>query len=116
MADSSPRYSQEGKYWDRPPGTAISAGTIESIGATTGAGVADNDIAANEQGALHICGVYKIPNPDDTAFAQDAEVEWDATNSKAVIATTGDFDIGTAYRPYVAGDFYVYVLLNSRVG
>ena len=79
-------------------------------------GVADNDIAANELGAVRVAGVYLIDNPDDTAFAQGATVGWDATNGKAVASGAGDYDIGTAYAVYVAGTLAVEVAINGAVG
>ena len=109
------QFKQQGVFADYTPGAAVTAGDIVD-GVGIGVGVADNDIAANELGALRVAGVYLIDNPDDTAFAQGATVGWDATNGKAVVAATGDYDIGTAYAVYVAGTLAVEVAINGAVG
>ena len=109
------QFKQHGVFADYIPGTAVTAGDIVD-GVGIGVGVADNDIAANELGAVRVAGVYLIDNPDDTAFAQGATVGWDATNGKAVAAGAGDYDIGTAYAVYVAGTLLVDVAINGAVG
>ena len=109
------QFKQQGVFADYTPGAAVTAGDIVD-GVGIGVGVADNDIAANELGAARVAGVYLIDNPDDTAFAQGATVGWDATNGKAVVAATGDYDIGTAYAVYVAGTLAVEVAINGAVG
>lgn len=93
-----------------PGPDVLAAGSIVDLGSDVG--VADNDIAANQLGGLRRAGVYNIPNPDDTAFAVGATVNWDGT--KAVSA--GGFAIGTAYVAYVAGSLYVQVAINDRLG
>ncbi len=109
------QFKQRGVVADYTPGAAVTAGDIVD-GVGIGVGVADNDIAANELGALRVAGVYLIDNPDDTAFAQGATVGWDATNGKAVAGGAGDYDIGTAYAVYVAGTLLVDVAINGAVG
>jgi len=108
-------FRQQGVFADHTPGAAVTAGDIVN-GVGIGVGIADNDIAANELGALRVAGVYLIDNPDDTAFAQGATVGWDATNKKAVAAGAGDYDIGTVYSVYVAGTLQVEVAINGVVG
>lgn len=108
-------FLQPGVFADHTPAAAVTAGDIiNNVG--PGVGVADNDIAANEKGAVRCAGVYSVDNPDDTAFAYGATVGYDATNKKAVGAGTGDFDIGSAYAVYVAGELVVQVLINDLVG
>lgn len=85
-------------------------------GVGIGVGVADNLIVNGDLGALRVAGVYKIDNPDDTAFAQGATVGWDATAKKAVAGGTGDYDIGTVYAVYVAGVLQVETAINGAVG
>jgi predicted RecA/RadA family phage recombinase len=87
---------------------------VDGVG--IGVGIADNLIPNGTLGALRVAGVYKIDNPDDTAFAHGVTVGWDATNEKAVGAGAGDYDIGTAYAAYVAGDLVVQVAINGAVG
>ena len=109
------QFKQQGVFADYTPGAAVTAGDIVD-GVGIGVGVADNDIAANELGAVRVAGVYLIDNADDTAFAQGATVGWDATAGKAVVAGAGDYDIGTAYAVYVAGTLLVDVAINGAVG
>jgi len=109
------QFKQHGVFADYTPGVAVTAGDIVN-GVGIGVGVADNDIAANELGAVRVAGVYLIENPDDTAFAQGATVGWDATAGKAVAAAAGDYDIGTVYSVYVAGALQVQVAINGAVG
>ncbi len=109
------QFKQHGVFADYTPGAAVTAGDIVD-GVGIGVGIADNDIAANELGALRVAGVYLIDNPDETAFAQGATVGWDATNGKAVAGGAGDYDIGTAYAVYVAGTLLVDVAINGAVG
>lgn len=109
------QFKQQGVFADYTPGAAVTAGDIVN-GVGIGVGVADNDIAANELGAVRVAGVYLIDNPDDTAFAQGATVGWDATNKKAVGGGAGDYDIGKAYAVYVAGTLAVEVAINGAVG
>ncbi len=61
-------FLQPGVFADHTPAAAVTAGDIiNNVG--PGVGVADNDIAANEKGAVRCAGVYSVDNPDDTAFA-----------------------------------------------
>ena len=87
---------------------------VDGVG--IGVGIADNLIANGTLGALRVAGVYKIDNPDDTALANGATVGWDATAEKAVVAGAGDYDIGTVYSVYVAGELFVQVAINGAVG
>lgn len=110
-------FYQPGFYVDHTAGADIVAGDIlGGVGPGGGVGVADNDIAAGEVGALHVAGIYWVDNPDDTAFAQGVAVGWDATNKKAVATGTGDFDIGDAAYLYVAGALKVAVYINNLPG
>lgn len=58
-------------------------------------GVSAGTYAQGDKGVLTLCGVYKMPNPDGTAFAQGAAADWDGTNNKLVATTLGDFPVGT---------------------
>lgn len=111
-------FSQAGYYVDHTPsGADVTAGDIiDGVGPSGGVGVADNDIADGEQGALHVAGIYHIDNPDDTAFAQGVAVGYDATAKKAVGTGVGDFDIGGAAYAYVAGTLKVAVYINNLPG
>ena len=111
-------FYQPGFYVDyTPSGSDVVAGDIlTGVGPAGGAGVADNDIADGEKGALHVAGIYWIDNPDDTAFAQGATVGYDATNKKAVAGGAGDFDIGGAAYLYAAGSLKVAVWINNTPG
>jgi len=109
-------YSDHGVFADYTAGgTDVEPGDLVD-GVGIGVGVADVLIPAGELGALRVAGVYKIDNPDDTAFAHGATVGWDATAKKAVVAGAGDYDIGTVYSVYVAGTLQVQTAINGAVG
>ena len=50
------QFKQHGVFADYTPGAAVTAGDIVN-GVGIGVGVADNDIAANELGAVRVAGV-----------------------------------------------------------
>jgi|GEM_PF-4018461 predicted RecA/RadA family phage recombinase len=79
-------------------------------------GLAEQDIADGQKGALRVAGMVGIPNPDSTAFAAGATVQvanLTAANAKAV--TTGGTTVGKACKAWVSGE-PVYVLINDLPG
>ena len=64
-------------------------------------------VSANPTGPLHV--------GHGRHAAYGATVGYDATDKKAVVAGTGDFDIGSAYAVYVAGELGGMGLIKNSV-
>lgn len=97
---------------DWTPGSALSAGEIVPIGSHGMFGIANRAIAANEKGALHMGGVYKIKKENTTeTFAVGDKVSWDDTNGQAEAdgGANESFKLGHAIATAAATDDYVLV-------
>jgi len=82
------RYIHEGRLWDyTPSGSSVTAGDVIVLGTPGVVGVAANNIADGELGALQVQGVCEFPKDVGTLTAGD-EVKWDGTNM--VAATIGE--------------------------
>ncbi len=103
------RYIHEGRLWDYTPGSAVAAGDVVVLGTPGVVGVAPNDIAANDKGALQVQGVCEFPKDTGTLTAGD-EVQWDGTNMVAATAganhgIVSETSAGTTVRVYISPSF-----------
>lgn len=79
----SAKYWQKGETLDYTATEAVKNGDIVSL--NTRIGVAGNDIAAGETGAVHVEGVFELPKAAGE-ITLGAAVYWDAENQE--ISTT----------------------------
>lgn len=102
MATYTATYKHEGKYIDYTPGAAVSAGDVVVLNDIIG--VATQDIAADDLGALKIQEVFTFPKATGTgeAIAQGKEVYWDAANE--VITETAGANVKAGVCVKAAGD------------
>ena len=81
----SAKYWQRGETIDYTATEAVSNGDVVDL--ATRIGVAGNDIAANETGAVHVVGVFEIPKATGE-ITLGAAVYWDKSTKN--ITTTSD--------------------------
>jgi len=95
MADILVKYVQKGEMVDYTPGVNVSAGDVVVQGDLVG--VALQDIAAGEQGALCIQGVFDWPKDSGSASAISAgtRLYWNASTEK--VTTTAGSNKGRIY-------------------
>ena len=100
------RYIHEGRLWDyTPSGADVTAGDVVVLGSPGVVGVAPNNIADGELGALQVQGVCEFPKDTGTLTAGDC-VKWDGTNMVAATAganhgIVSDTTDGTVVRVYI---------------
>lgn len=86
----SAKYWQKGETLDYTATAAVSVGDIVSL--NTRIGVAGNDIAAGETGAVNVEGVFEMPKAT-VAVTLGAAVYWDAeAKNITTVASTGSDD------------------------
>ena len=100
---------QEGETIDYTPAAAVAAGDVVVMG-TTGIGIADRPIAANEKGGLVVEGVIEIAKASG-AITRFAKVYWDATASNVTTTATNNTLAGYAVEAAASGDATVRVKL-----
>jgi len=104
---------QEGASIDYTPSSDVSAGDV--IVQEDLVGVAKDDIAADELGALAVGGVYFVKKDETEAFAAGQLIYWDVADDNV----TDDADSGTnklfgkAVLAAIAADTHGYVLLTQ---
>lgn len=77
-------YWQKGEVLDFTPTADVKNGQVVPIGSRVG--VAGSDIAANEQGHLHVVGVFEMDKAANEAITMGAAVYYDAADD--AITTT----------------------------
>ncbi|NDC54956.1 MAG: DUF2190 family protein [Planctomycetia bacterium] len=100
---------QEGETIDYTPSAAVAAGEVVVMG-TTGIGIADRPIAANEKGGLVVEGVIEEVKATG-AITRFAKVYWDATAKKITTTATNNVLAGYAVEAAADGDAVVRVKL-----
>ena len=98
-----------------PSGADAGAHTVVNLGSgLTGIVTSPEGIADGVLGSVATRGTFKITKDDGGAvnFARCAKVGWDDTAKEAVVAGTGDWDIGICEEAAVNGDDHVKVALN----
>lgn len=110
-------YQSDPHTVDYTPTTAKTAGTAIQLADGT-VGILNNDLAANQLGALQIGGVAKVTTDTATTWADGAEIWYDASAEEAVTKSLTldgdtDFRLGIAVGAQVSGDLVGYVRLNQ---
>jgi predicted RecA/RadA family phage recombinase len=100
-------FLHEGRSIDyTPSGSSLSAGDVVVVGDFIG--VAADDIADGQTGALLVEGVFKMPAPGDTAFSAGDTVDWDGST---IIATAGS-PVGKVVKDCATADTIAWVKLT----
>ena len=82
-------YWQKGEVLDFTPTADVKNGQVVPIGSRVG--VAGSDIAANEQGHLHVVGVFEMDKAANEAITMGTTLYYDATNDcVTATASTGE--------------------------
>lgn len=82
------KYWQKGETLDYTPDEAVANGAVVSLG--TRIGIAGSDIPANEQGQIHVVGVFELAKDTSVAITMGAAVYYSATNDNiTTVASTG---------------------------
>ena len=87
----SAKYWQRGETIDYTATEAVSNGDVVDL--ATRIGVAGNDIAANETGAVHVVGVFEIPKATG-AITLGQALYWDKT-AENITTTAGSGSTNT---------------------
>ncbi|HMN97422.1 MAG TPA: DUF2190 family protein [Phycisphaerales bacterium] len=96
---------------DYTPNTAIAAGTIVVFGA--GVGLADQDIPANQLGALSVRGLKRLVKATGSAITGGAKLYWDAINERVTTTVGSNAYVGIAVPAGAASaDTTVLVLMG----
>jgi predicted RecA/RadA family phage recombinase len=95
-----------GRSITRRPDPACRQATWSSSGDFIG--VAADDIADGQTGALLVEGVFKMPAPGDTAFSAGDTVDWDGST---IIATAGS-PVGKVVKDCATADTIAWVKLT----
>ena len=103
------QFIHDGKAIDFFSVTDIPAGSVVIQGSLVG--VTKVNIKANVLGALHVVGVYDVEK-SNVAIPLGSPVYWDATAKKAVIAATGNTQIGVAVADAGADDEIVRIRIG----
>ena len=102
------KYYQQGKTLDFTATEAVSNGDIVSL--TTRIGVAGNDIAAGETGAVHVEGVFELPKAAEE-IALGAAVYWSESAENITATAESNIPAGYAVAAAKAADTTVLVKL-----
>lgn len=103
-------YRQEGKVLDYTATADVKLGDIVVFGARVG--VAEDNIAKGDVGALAVEGVYRMPKKASLAISAGEEVYYSATD-KTVSKTNTDVDAGYAVEDAAADATTVCVKLRG---
>lgn len=106
-------YYQDGNTmdWSNGTGTDVFSGQAVAVGNITG--VAHGDIAAGEDGVLHMTGVFILPKVADETWPRGTKLYLDDTG--LVTAVEPDADgvvVGTAWITNNAGEAETHVRLG----
>lgn len=104
MSLNTVRYIHKGDALDYTPSSDVSAGSVIVVGSLVG--IAANDIPANEQDAIQISGVWRLPKATG-AVTVGASLYWDATNSKLTTTSTNNTYFGKATKAATSAASYV---------
>lgn len=112
------RFQSDGNYLDYTPASAVTAGDVVVLNGIVG--IADQDIAANVQGAISTHGVYKVPKTT-AAIVRGLPVHWNPTgdpdSGDAGTGAANQLGVGTymgmATQASASGDDYAYVKLDD---
>ena len=102
------KYWQKGETLDYTPTEAVKNGAVVSLG--TRIGIAGSDIAANEQGQIHVVGVFEMAK-DGAEIALGAAVYYNEANDQITATADGTVPAGYAVQAAKAADTTVLVKL-----
>ena len=102
------KYWQKGETLDYTPTEAVKNGAVVSLG--TRIGIAGSDIAANEQGQIHVVGVFEMAK-DGAEIALGAAVYYNEANDQITATADGAVPAGYAVQAATAADATVLVKL-----
>jgi len=104
----SAKYWQRGETIDYTATEAVSNGDVVDL--ATRIGVAGNDIAANETGAVHVVGVFEIPKATGE-ITLGAAVYWDKSAKNITTTSESNTPAGWAVAAAKSTDATVLVKL-----
>ena len=102
------KYWQKGETLDYTPTEAVKNGAVVSLG--TRIGIAGSDIAANEQGQIHVVGVFEMAK-DGAEIALGAAVYYNEVNDQITVTAADAVPAGYAVQAAKAADTTVLVKL-----
>lgn len=102
------KYWQRGETLDYTPDEAVKNGAVVSLG--TRIGIAGSDIAANEQGQIHVVGVFEMAK-DDAEITLGAAVYYNADDDQITATAGNNVPAGYAVQAAKAADTTVLVKL-----
>lgn len=102
------KYWQKGETLDYTPTEAVKNGAVVSLG--TRIGIAGSDIAANEQGQIHVVGVFEMAK-DGAEITLGAAVYYNEANDQITASADGAVPAGYAVQAATAADATVLVKL-----
>ena len=88
------KYWQRGETLDYTHSEAVESGAVVSLG--TRIGIAGTDIAANEQGQVHVEGVFELAKDTSVEITLGAAVYYDAAGDVITTASSGNVPAGYA--------------------
>lgn len=101
------KYWQRGETLDYTPGAAVKNGAVVSLG--TRIGIAGSDIAAGEQGQIHVVGVFEMAK-DAAEITLGAAVYYNEAEDQ--ITATADGNVPAGYAVQAAGAASATVLVK----
>lgn len=109
-------HGDEQKRMDYTPGGALAVGEIVLLNGFCGIVTGSQALAAGRKASLARAGNFKVKKAvgGGVTFARGAPVRWDDTANTAVVAGSGDADIGIALYASADGDDHVVVAINEQ--
>lgn len=112
----APQMVHDGRFVPYTPAlVAVTAGGVIALGSHASnnlVGVAVNDIAVGERGALDTEGVHSVPKKDGDAMAAGTLVYWEGTNQEAQNAAA--IPLGRVLIAAGSSDTHVTIKLGAR--
>lgn len=102
------KYWQRGETLDYTPDAAVKNGAVVSLG--TRIGIAGSDITANEQGQIHVVGVFEMAK-DNAEITLGAAVYYNEAEDQITATEASNVPAGYAVQAAKAADTTVLVKL-----
>lgn len=102
------KYWQKGETLDYTPEATVKNGAIVSLG--TRIGIAASDIAAGQQGQIHVIGVFEMAK-DANEINLGAAVYYNEAEDQITATAAGNIPAGYAVKAAAAADATVLVKL-----
>ena len=104
-------FVSDGDYIDYTPGGAVAAGDV--VVQVDLVGVVLRPLAASEQGALAVDGIFDFAKSGGVAYTVGTILYWDDTNNVVTTTATGNKQIGKVVRAAATTDTTVRVRLSQ---